>query len=68
MGLMQFIIKLQLQHSMKHIIILGGGRVGSAMAHDLSKNYSVTVVDINEELLQKLKHQIQLQKDLKKKH
>ena len=55
MGLMQFIIKLQLQHSMKQIIILGGGRVGGAMAHDLSKNYSVTVVDINKELLQKLK-------------
>ncbi|MAQ31410.1 MAG: saccharopine dehydrogenase [Flavobacteriales bacterium] len=40
---------------MKQIIILGGGRVGSAMAHDLSKNYSVTVVDINKILLQKLK-------------
>ncbi len=46
---------MQLQHSMKQIIILGGGRVGSAMAHDLSKNYSVTVVDINKILLQKLK-------------
>ena len=39
---------------MKQIIVLGGGRVGSAMAYDLSKNHIITVVDIDEDLLQKI--------------
>jgi len=39
---------------MKQIIVLGGGRVGSAIAYDLSVNHSITVVDINRDLLQKI--------------
>ena len=39
---------------MKQIIVLGGGRVGSAIAYDLSVNHSITVVDINIDLLQKI--------------
>jgi lysine 6-dehydrogenase len=39
---------------MKEIIVLGGGRVGSAIAHDLSIDYTVTVADINQKTLQKL--------------
>ncbi len=39
---------------MKQIIVLGGGRVGSAIAYDLSVNHSITVVDINKDLLQKI--------------
>ena len=36
---------------MTEILVLGGGRVGSAIAYDLSKDYSVTVADINQETL-----------------
>ena len=39
---------------MKEILILGGGRVGSAIAYDLCTVYSVTVADINESTLKKL--------------
>ncbi len=39
---------------MKEILVLGGGRVGSAIAFDLSSNYSVTVADINQSTLDKL--------------
>ena len=41
---------------MKNILVLGGGRVGSAIAYDLSRNYSVTVSDINQSILTKLQH------------
>ena len=37
------------------ILVLGGGKVGSAIAFDLSKNYSVTVADIDEATLENLK-------------
>lgn len=38
----------------KKIIVLGAGRVGSAIAVDLSKEFDVTVTDINQEVLNKL--------------
>ena len=41
---------------MKNILVLGGGRVGSAIAYDLSRNYPVTVSDINQSVLTKLQH------------
>jgi lysine 6-dehydrogenase len=41
--------------NMKHIIVLGAGMVGSAMAIDLSKKYDATAVDINDDALQYLK-------------
>jgi len=45
---------------MKEILILGGGRVGSAIAYDLSNTYSVTVADINESTLKNIntKHNV----------
>lgn len=39
---------------MKKIIVLGGGMVGSAMAIDLSKNYQVTLSDIQQDTLSKV--------------
>ncbi|HCC29455.1 MAG TPA: saccharopine dehydrogenase, partial [Marinilabiliales bacterium] len=39
----------------KKIIILGGGLVGSTIAVELSKQYTVTVVDIDQKTLDKLK-------------
>ncbi len=36
---------------MKKVIVLGAGLVGKAMAIDLAKNFDVTSVDINEEVL-----------------
>ena len=39
---------------MKKIIVLGAGRVGSAIALDLNRRFEVTSVDINEEALKKL--------------
>lgn len=41
---------------MNSIIVLGAGMVGSAMAIDLAKNHSVTVTDVNENVLQKVKN------------
>lgn len=38
----------------KKIIVLGAGLVGKAIASDLSKNFAVTSIDINEEALQAL--------------
>ena len=32
---------------MKHIVVLGGGRVGAAMAKDLAPDFRVTVADLN---------------------
>ena len=55
---------------MNNILILGGGRVGSAIAYDLAQKQSVTVVDINETVLQKLhtKYNIKvIQQDISKK-
>ncbi len=40
----------------KNIIVLGAGLVGSAIAIDLSKNHSVTSVDLNEESFSKFKN------------
>ncbi|MCX6295348.1 MAG: saccharopine dehydrogenase NADP-binding domain-containing protein, partial [Bacteroidetes bacterium] len=40
---------------MKKIIVLGAGMVGSAIAIDLAKKYFVTVADLNENALEKLK-------------
>lgn len=39
----------------KQIILLGGGQVGSAIAVELSKQYKVTVVDLDESALAHLK-------------
>ncbi|HIF14540.1 MAG TPA: saccharopine dehydrogenase [Bacteroidetes bacterium] len=39
----------------KNIIVLGAGMVGSAMAKDLSKKHQVTVADISEKQLARLK-------------
>lgn len=46
------------------IIVLGGGMVGSAMAADLSKDYSVTCADFNDSILKNIsaKHQIKTMK------
>lgn len=52
---------------MKKITVLGAGMVGSAIAADLSKNYSVTLCDINEDRLKETASEIQvriLKKDL----
>ncbi len=45
---------------MTHIIVLGAGMVGSAMAADLSKKHSVTIADLSIERLKhvKEKHQV----------
>ncbi|MES2139827.1 MAG: saccharopine dehydrogenase C-terminal domain-containing protein [Bacteroidota bacterium] len=40
---------------MKKIIVLGAGMVGSAMAIDLAKKHSVTVADLSDKALEKLK-------------
>ena len=39
---------------MKKIIVLGAGRVGSAIAIDLSKNYHVKSIDFNPVALKSL--------------
>ncbi len=39
----------------KKVVILGSGRVGSAMAIDMSRTYEVTAIDFNEENLSRLK-------------
>ena len=44
---------------MKKIIVLGAGMVGSAMAIDLAKKYSVTVADLSDKALEKLKQKNQ---------
>ncbi len=41
---------------MSDIIVLGAGMVGSAIATDLAKNHKVTLTDINETVLRKIKH------------
>ena len=38
----------------QHIVVLGAGLVGSAMALDLSKNFNVTAIDRDEAALEKL--------------
>src|SRR5580700_9172747 len=40
---------------MKKIIVLGAGLVGKAIAADLSKNFEVTVSDVNVKALKQLK-------------
>jgi len=40
---------------MSNIIVLGAGMVGSAMAIDLSKKHNVTVTDLNQGVLDKVK-------------
>lgn len=44
---------------MTKIIVLGAGMVGSAMAIDLSKKYNVTVADLSNKALEKLKQKNQ---------
>lgn len=44
---------------MKKIIVLGAGMVGSAMAIDLAKKHSVTVADLSNKALEKLKQKNQ---------
>lgn len=40
---------------MSNIIVLGAGMVGSAMAIDLSKKHKVTLTDLNQKVLEKVK-------------
>ena len=40
---------------MNNIIVLGAGMVGSAMAIDLSKQHNVTLTDLNQNVLDKVK-------------
>jgi len=40
---------------MQKVSVLGAGMVGSAIARDLSKNFDVTVYDINKENLEIIK-------------
>ena len=40
---------------MSKVIVLGGGMVGSAMALDLAKKHNVTVADLSEKVLEKIK-------------
>ena len=53
---------------MNKILVLGGGRVGSAIAYDLAKTQSVTVADINQINLDKISKKIKgitiIQEDL----
>lgn len=44
----------------KKIIILGGGMVGSAIAADLSKEFDITVADINQEVIDQLKTNLKI--------
>lgn len=46
---------------MKKIVVLGCGMVGSAIAGDLSKEYSVKIVDISEKNLQKVSTKYKLE-------
>jgi saccharopine dehydrogenase-like NADP-dependent oxidoreductase len=39
---------------MKHIVVLGGGRVGAAMAKDLAPDFRVTVADVNQGALDRI--------------
>lgn len=39
---------------MKHVVMLGGGRVGAAMARDLVPDFRVTVVDLRQDALDAL--------------
>ena len=39
---------------MKKIVVLGGGRVGSAIAYDLSTLHAVTVIDFNNSILESI--------------
>ncbi len=40
---------------MSNVIVLGAGMVGSAMAIDMAKNHRVTLTDLNQDLLDKIK-------------
>ncbi len=40
---------------MKHVVVLGAGMVGSAIAIDMAKNHKVTLVDFDESALKKVK-------------
>jgi Trk K+ transport system NAD-binding subunit len=42
---------------MKKVIVLGAGLVGKEMAIDLSGNFEVTAVDINEDALDRIAKQ-----------
>lgn len=44
----------------KKIIILGGGMVGSAIAADLSKEFDITVADINQKVIDQLKTNLKI--------
>lgn len=49
-----FLTQFNSKKMAKNIIVLGAGLVGSAIAIDLSKNHTVTSVDINKQALDKL--------------
>ena len=40
---------------MSNIIVIGAGMVGSAMAIDMAKNHKVTLTDISNKVLEKIK-------------
>ena len=40
---------------MSNVIVLGAGMVGSAMAIDMAKNHNVTLTDLNQDVLDKVK-------------
>jgi saccharopine dehydrogenase-like NADP-dependent oxidoreductase len=40
---------------MSNVIVLGAGMVGSAMAIDMSKNHNVTLTDLSNSVLERVK-------------
>ena len=40
---------------MSNVIVLGAGMVGSTMAIDMAKNHNVTLTDLSQEVLNKVK-------------
>jgi len=49
---------------MKKVVVLGCGMVGSAIAGDLSREYSVKIVDINEKNLQNVSAKYKLETEI----
>ena len=45
---------------MKHVVVLGAGMVGSAIAIDMAKKHQVTLTDFNEQALKKTKESVNI--------
>ncbi|BCL75585.1 nitric oxide reductase FlRd-NAD(+) reductase [Jeongeupia sp. HS-3] len=43
----------QLEHS-RHVLVIGGGLIGTEVAHDIARHKRVSLVDVNDRLLSKL--------------